>query len=128
MLLPPLPQSMRMAAHCKEGHPVASRSRLHPPGDLTAIQLTPDQIDLLAKQSLDIFTLMANHGSTFAECLSSILLSGLHWGNALHREESEVESSDGSSEEQTSTGGTLRGGTLSDGQWGMPWSLGDQIP
>ena len=64
-LRPPYPASMR-------GN--------NAPGDLTAMKLEPGMAEVLERQALDIFTLMANAGHPFAKCLSSILLTGLDWG------------------------------------------------
>lgn len=67
-----------LAAYCKEGHPAQIRSR--PPGDLTALNIGKEGRKFLERQALDIFTIMANDGRPFAECLSAILLSGIQWG------------------------------------------------
>lgn len=68
-----LPESMRYKGH-------------KPPGDLSAVKLEDGQREMLERQSLEIFTLMANAGKPFAECLSAILLSGIHWGINVHKE------------------------------------------
>lgn len=50
--------------------------------DLTAINLTHDQSEMLERQALEIFAIQANAGAPFAQCLASILLSGIDWGRA----------------------------------------------
>lgn len=72
-LRPPYPSGMR------------SKSA---PGDLTAMKLEPEMAEVLERQALDIFTLMANAGHPFAKCLSSILLTGLDWGVAAQKKDS----------------------------------------
>ena len=66
--------------YCKEGHPIALMSVKRPPGDLDTIKLPRESKELLERQALDIFTLMSNAGHSFADCLASILLTGMDWG------------------------------------------------
>ena len=49
------------------------------PGDLTKIKLPEGATEVLQRQSLDIFTIMANAGYPFADCLAAILLTGINW-------------------------------------------------
>ena len=72
------PWHTQFASYCKEGHPAQVRS--NPPGDLTSLKVGREGKELLERQSLEIFTIMANDGRPFAECLSAILLSGIQWG------------------------------------------------
>jgi hypothetical protein len=76
----------RPRGYCREGHPVAERTMLGSVGDLTPINLPHDQTEVLHRQSLEIFTLMANSGRSFADCLSAILLTGMHWGSEIAKE------------------------------------------
>lgn len=72
------------AQYCSEGHP--THIRRIAPGDLTALPLDREQVELLARQSLDIFTLMCNAGYPFSDALSAILLTGISWGANLARD------------------------------------------
>ena len=77
-LLPPIHESYRRG-YCGEGHPAMPLKR-RPPGDLSGVVMDKEAVQLLERQSLEIFTLMSNAGYTFAESLSAILLSGIQWG------------------------------------------------
>lgn len=66
--------------YCREGHPIQAHTALGSVGDLTRIHIPPEASEMLQRQSLEIFTLMSNAGSTFAACLASVLLTGIHWG------------------------------------------------
>lgn len=68
--------------YCREGHPIMPNTMLGSRRDLTAITLTHDQLEMLEQQALEIFTIQANAGAPFAQCLASILLSGIDWGRA----------------------------------------------
>lgn len=79
--------------YCREGHPILRRTMLGGVGDLTALCCSKEQGEFLERQSLEIFTLMANAGYSFAECLAAVLLSGMNWGaNALTPSPSEKDS------------------------------------
>lgn len=69
--------------HCVQGHPIDRHSTMGSVGDLTAMRLTGEQTEVLERQALEVFTLMANSGRPFATCLSSILLTGMQWGSAM---------------------------------------------
>jgi hypothetical protein len=68
--------------YCREGHPILPRTMLGHRGDLTGITLTNEQSEMLERQALEIFTIQANAGAPFAQCLASILLSGIDWGRS----------------------------------------------
>ena len=72
--------------YCREGHPIMQHTALGHVDDLTPINIPREQTEVLHRQSLEIFTLMANSGRSFADCLAAVLLTGMHWGGALARE------------------------------------------
>lgn len=65
--------------------PPAARSTRAPAG-MSTLKVGAEGREVLERQALEIFTSMANQGRPFAECLSSILLSGLDWGLKLGKE------------------------------------------
>lgn len=65
--------------------PASARSRTAPVG-MAMLRVGAEAREVLERQALDIFTSMANQGRPFAECLSSILLSGIDWGLKLGKE------------------------------------------
>lgn len=69
--------------YCREGHPIIAHTMLGSRGDLTPVRLSHDQSEVLERQALEIFTIQANAGAPFSECLASILLTGIDWGRAL---------------------------------------------
>jgi hypothetical protein len=75
-LMPPVPESIRA-------------KKWSAPGDLSLIKCDHETKEMLERQSLEIFTLMANSGRTFADCLSALLVTGMQWGQALSRPEGE---------------------------------------
>lgn len=64
--------------------PPSARARTAPVG-MSMLKVGAEGREVLERQALDIFTSMANQGRPFAECLASVLLSGIDWGNQLGR-------------------------------------------
>lgn len=70
--------------YCAQGHP--SIKGMPTPHTMTAIRLDNGAVELLHKQSLDIFTAMANDGHSFSDSLAAILLTGINWGSSARKE------------------------------------------
>lgn len=52
---------------------------------MDAIEITPDQRELLDRQSLEIFAEMTAWGWSFQDALSAVLMTGLAWGAEIGR-------------------------------------------
>lgn len=60
-------------------HASLARARHRPPS-MDAIEITPEQRELLDRQSLEIFAEMTSWGWSFQDALSAVLMTGLAWG------------------------------------------------
>lgn len=64
------------------------RNRMrHPPKGFSAIPVTEEQRGQLNKIAIETFMELANGGLPFADCLGSLLLTGIHFGSEAQKEQ-----------------------------------------
>lgn len=61
--------------------PIRLRPGAHRPAGFATITVEPDQAEHLNRVAIETFTAMSNAGHSFADCLGSVLMTGMHFAH-----------------------------------------------